>query len=224
MFLNNDVIFSENTIKTLINYLEKTNDKILIAPRLLNTDGTIQHSVASFQSLWLSFTAYFFLYKLFPKSKYFNRYYLINMGVEETMEVDAVTGAFMILKREEVLSLNGFDENYFFYGEDNDLCKRFRDAGGKIIYFPKTKLTHLKGGTKKTNWFNAKNHTLSVIYLYHKHYPFYKRIVALFLFFLGSLLRATIYLLKYIFTLNRRYLEELKIKLKIIPLIMGFKN
>ncbi len=224
LFLNNDVIFEENTIKSLLHYLDKKNEKILIAPKLLNADGTIQHSIYSFQNLWLSFTTYFFLYKLFPKSKYFNRYYLMNKGVEEIIEVEGITGAFMLFNKEDILELNGFDEDFFFYGEDNDLCKRFSDMGGKIIYYPKVKITHLKGGTKKTNWFHEKNHTLSVLFLFKKHFPFYKRIIVYIFFYLGTILRSVLFLFAYLFTMNSNYLTESKLKLKSLIITTSSKT
>jgi GT2 family glycosyltransferase len=87
LFLNNDIIFVENTLQILLEYLIKQKDRILIAPKLLNKDESVQHSVYSFQTLWLSFTTFSFLYRIFPKSKYFNRYYLMNRGINEITEV-----------------------------------------------------------------------------------------------------------------------------------------
>lgn len=223
LFLNNDVIFRENVIESLLKYLDKKNDKLLIAPRLLNLDGTIQHSIYSFQTLWLSFTTYFFFYKLFPKSKYFNRYYLMNKGVKEIINVETVTGAFMLSKKDDILELKGFDEDYFFYGEDNDLCKRFRNAGGKIIYYPKVEVTHLKGATKKSNWFHVKYHTISVVNLFRKHYSFPKRILARILFFIGIILRSILLIASYSYTLNRKHLEDFKLKIKALPIIIKGK-
>ena len=219
LFLNNDTIFVENTLQILLQYLREQKDRILIAPKLLNKDGSVQHSVYSFQTLWLSFTTYFFLYSIFPRSKYFNRYYLMNRGINEITEVETVTGAFMLFNREDVLELDGFDEDYFFYGEDNDLCKRFRDSGGKIIYYPKTKIIHLKGGTSKTDWFHEKHHTLSVLNLFKKHYPFPKRVLAHILFFAGNLVRGILLLFASLITFKTRYFREAMLKFRTLLLI-----
>lgn len=224
LILNNDVIFSENTLGILIDYLKDNNEKILIAPRLLNKDKTIQHSVYRFQTLWLSFTTYFFLYKLFPKSKYFNRYYQINKGINEITEVETITGAFMLFKRKDLLELKGFDEDYFFYGEDNDLCKRFRDNGGKIIYYPHTSVIHLKGATEKTDWFHEKYHALSVLAMFDKHYSLLGRIVAHIFFFLGNVLRSLLLLISYIFTGKETLKLQALLKLKTLPLILRLKS
>jgi len=220
LFLNNDTIFVENTLQILLQYLREQNDRILIAPKLLNKDGSVQHSVYSFQTLWLSFTTYFFLYRMFLRSKYFNRYYLMNRGINEITEVEMVIGAFMLFNRDDVLELGGFDEDYFFYGEDNDLCKRFRDSGGKIIYYPETKIIHLKGGTSKTGWFHEKYHTLAVLNLFKKHYPFYKRILARLFFFTGNILRGILLLITSLLTFKVQYFQEAMLKFKTLLLII----
>ena len=219
LFLNNDTIFVENTLQILLQYLSTQKDRILIAPNLLNKDGSVQHSVYSFQTLWLSFTTYSFLYSIFPRSKYFNRYYLMNRGINEITEVETVTGAFMLFNREDFLKLDGFDEDYFFYGEDNDLCKRFRDAGGKIIYYPETKIIHLKGGTSKADWFHEKNRTLSVLNLFKKHYSFLKRVLAHILFFAGNLVRGILLLIASLITFKTRYFRETLLKFRTLLLI-----
>ncbi|MFV1985157.1 MAG: glycosyltransferase family 2 protein, partial [Thiohalomonadales bacterium] len=219
LFLNNDIIFVENTLQILLQYLSEQKDRILIAPKLLNKDGSVQHSVYSFQTLWLSFTTYSFLYSIFPRSKYFNRYYLMNRGINEITEVETVTGAFMLFNREDFLELDGFDEDYFFYGEDNDLCKRFRDSGGKIIYYPETKIIHLKGGTSKTDWFHEKYRTLSVLNLFKKHYSFPKRVLAHILFFAGNLVRGILLLIASLITFKTRYFRETLLKFRTLLLI-----
>jgi len=224
LFLNNDVLFVENTLKILLQYRERTKDKILMAPKLLNKDETVQHSVYSFLTPWLTFTTFLFLYRLFPRSKYFNRYYLMNRGISEITHVETVTGAFMLFNREDILELNGFDEDFFFYGEDNDLCKRFRAGGGKVVYYPLTKIIHLKGGSPKTDWFHESNNVLSLMNLFNKHYPFPKRVLAYILLYIGNILRALILLFKFLFTMKKKYLREAILKIKTLNLSPGRKK
>jgi GT2 family glycosyltransferase len=219
LFLNNDTLFIENTLQILLQYISEQKDRILIAPKLLNKDGSVQHSVYSFQTLWLSFTTYSFLYSIFPRSKYFNRYYLMNRGINEITEVETVTGAFMLFNRDDFMKLGGFDEDYFFYGEDNDLCKRFRDSGGKIIYYPETKIIHLKGGTSKTDWFHEMHHTQSVLNLFNKHYSILKRILAHILFFIGNLTRGVLLLITSLITFKTRYVRAALLKFRSLLLI-----
>ncbi len=218
IFLNNDVVFIENSILKLLSYLREKNEKILIAPQLLNADGSIQHSVYSFQNLRLTFTTSFFLYALFPKSEFFNKYYFMNRKDFRTAEVDTITGAFMMTKKEYLIELNGFDEDFFFYGEDNDLCKRFRDSSGKVIYFPETKIIHLKGGANSTNWFTERNHALAYLRLFKKHYSLPKRILAYLFYYSGIAIR--IIFLSFLYLVTFRKATKLNIKNKIKTLFI----
>jgi len=219
LFLNNDVIFLENSVLKLLNFLRSKNEKILIAPRLLNSDGSIQYSAYRFQNLWLTFTTSFFLYALFPRSKYFNKYYLINRGGLQVQEIDTITGAFIMGKREDLLALGGFDEYFFFYGEDNDLCKRFREKGGKVIYYPKTKVIHLKGGSNTSSWFSEKNHSIAYLKLFKKYYSFPERILAYIFHYTGIFLRILLLSIKFIFTFRNDVKTALKNKFKTLFLL-----
>ncbi len=216
IFLNNDIIFIENSILKLLDFLRSKREKILVAPQLLNADGTVQYSTYSFQTLWLTFTTSFFIYALFPKSKYFNKYYLMNQKEYSVKEVDTITGAFIMGKKKHIDEINGFDEYFFFFGEDNDLCKRFRENGGKVIYYPETKVIHLKGGssTIQGNWFTEKNHAIAYLKLFKRYYVFPKRILAYLFHYSGIFLRVSLLFLKYIFTFNKNTLNDLKLKTK----------
>lgn len=98
------------------------------------------------------------LSKLFPKSKIFSKYNLTYLDENETTEVDAICGAFMFMKKEVLDKVGFFDEDYFMYGEDIDLCFRIKKAGYKIYYFPKVTTIHLKGeSTSKTKFSYVSN-------------------------------------------------------------------
>ena len=73
LFLNNDTVFFENTIKKIYYFAESSHDPLVVGCKLLNSDNSLQHSVFDFPSPWYVFTSNFFLYALFPKSKYFNK-------------------------------------------------------------------------------------------------------------------------------------------------------
>lgn len=148
----------------------------------------------------------------------------MNRGIDEITEVETITGAFMLFKRDDLVELDGFDEDYFFYGEDNDLCKRFRENGGKIIYYPFTKVVHLKGATQKTNWFHEKNHALSVLTMFDKHYSLLGRIAAHIFFLLGNVLRSLILLISYFLTRREDSKLQALLKLRTLPLILRLKS
>lgn len=87
------------------------------------------------------------LSKVFKKSAFFNGYYCGHLPEDKEHEIDACVGAFMFIKKDLLDKVGYFDEDYFFYGEDLDLCYRFKEAGYKIIYTPITKIIHYKGAS-----------------------------------------------------------------------------
>ncbi len=96
------------------------------------------------------------LHKIFPRSKVFGGYYQSYQDLKTTHEVDAIEGAFMIVRRKtgEQVALapnKWWDEDFFFYGEDLDFCLRVRERGWKIIYHPQVKIWHYKGATHGFN-------------------------------------------------------------------------
>ncbi len=98
------------------------------------------------------------LSKLFPKSKLFSKYNLTYLDENEITEVDAICGAFMFMEKSVLDIVGYFDEDYFMYGEDIDLCFRIKKAGYKIFYFPKVTTIHLKGeSTSKTKFSYVSN-------------------------------------------------------------------
>lgn len=207
LVLNNDTIFLENTIKKVFDFAELKNESLIVGCKLLNSDNSLQHSVYDFPSLWNVFTSNFFLYALFPKNKFFNKYHLMNDGINETTEVDVVTGAFLFGTKEKLKGIGGFDERFFFYNEETDLCYRFKLNGGKVYYYPGTEIIHLKGGTaNKISWFAYKNQSLSTIKFFQKHFSGINFISVLVMHYIGILIRIPIFLIIGLVTFNQNLL------------------
>ncbi|MCU7491568.1 MAG: glycosyltransferase [Ignavibacteria bacterium] len=150
LLLNPDTIVQEDTFQKLISFFEKTPDAGLAGCKVLNSDGTLQLACRrGFPGPWTSFTKVTGLSKLFPKSRLFARYNMTYLSENETYEVDAISGAFMMLKREVYEKVGGFDCQFFMYGEDLDLCYRIQKAGYKVYYVHDTQIIHYKGESTK---------------------------------------------------------------------------
>lgn len=204
LFLNNDTIFLENTIKKVFDFAESIEKPIIIGCKLLNSDKSLQNSVYDFPTLWHVFTSNFFLYVIFPKSKLFSKYHLMNRKIDEITEVDVVTGAFLFGAIDKIKEIGGFDERFFFYNEETDLCYRFKENGGKIYYYPGTAIIHLKGGTaKKNGWFAYKNQSISTIKFFQKHFAGLKYFSAVLFHYFGVFIRIPAFLLFGLITLNK---------------------
>ncbi|MCU7525886.1 MAG: glycosyltransferase [Ignavibacteria bacterium] len=150
LLINPDTIVQEDTFQKLISFFEKTPDAGLAGCKVLNSDGTLQLACRrGFPGPWTSFTKVTGLSKLFPKSRLFARYNMTYLSENETYEVDAISGAFMMLKREVYEKVGGFDCQFFMYGEDLDLCYRIQKAGYKVYYVHDTQIIHYKGESTK---------------------------------------------------------------------------
>lgn len=179
MLLNSDMELTEKSknIDILADYLEDNPDSGIITPKLLLSNGHIDPACHRGEPNLLDIFFYFTGFeKLFPKFKFFNKYHMFYEDLSKTHEVDAVTGACMIMKTSVLKKIGYFDERFFMYSEDMDLCRRFRMSGYKIIYYPKIEIIHhkYKSGLSSTNENikkNISNHFYNSLLLYYdKHY------------------------------------------------------
>lgn len=146
LILNPDTKPLADTITKSINFLDNHRDAGIITCRVELPNGNLDPDCRrSFPTPWRSFCHFSHLSKLFPKTKLFDSYYMAHVSDKVDHEMDSCMGAFMLTKKEVLRKIGLFDEDFFFYGEDLDLCWRAREQGYKIYYTPKTKIIHYKG-------------------------------------------------------------------------------
>lgn len=138
-FLNPDTEVLNNSVNDLFKYLNNHQDIGIIAPKLIQGDSKVQLSVRHFPTLWGVFKEYLFNQK--------NTYNAYAPSSDEPVEVDVVYAAAILIPKNIFKLVNGFDEKYFLYYEDIDLCKKIRKIGNKIIYYPQVSLRHQIGGS-----------------------------------------------------------------------------
>jgi len=169
--LNPDVIINENTFSTLIDYLESNKNVGCIGPKIINVDGTIQHSCKrSFPTPLNSIFRLFYLDKIFSKSKFFGKYNLTYLDVNKIHKVDAISGAFMIFKKSIINEIGLLDEKFFMFGEDIDFCFRIKNKGYDIVYNPETEIMHYKGESVKSAPYDMVNIFYDAMEIYFKKY------------------------------------------------------
>lgn len=173
--LNPDCEVPPGTLSYMIDFMEKNKDVGISSPRVEKTDGTLDKaSHRGFPTPWASFL-YFFL-------KNDRLYHLTDKDMAKIHEVDSVVGAFMLIRRSVIEKVGYFDEDYFLYGEDIDLCFRVKKAGFKVMYVPQVKILHVKGvssGIKKHSQNVSKaslsTKNLAMDYFYSTMKLFYKK-------------------------------------------------
>ena len=156
LLLNPDTLVQEDTIATMLRFFRENDDVGMAGCKIIRPDGTFELACRrSFPSPWVSFTKLTGLSTLFPKSHLFARYNLTYLNEDETYEVDAISGSFMMLRREVYDEIGGLDESYFMYGEDLDWCYRTQQAGWKLYYVHSTKIVHYGGESTKRSSIDA---------------------------------------------------------------------
>lgn len=153
LILNPDTILQEDTLEKCLAYYEDTPSIGCLTCKLILPNGKLDLACRrSFPTPSVALYRIFGLSKLFPKSRIFGKYNLTYLDENQTYEVDAVVGAFMFLSKNVFELIGGFDEDYFMYGEDLDLCYKIKKAGYKIFYYSGTSIIHYKGeSTKKSS-------------------------------------------------------------------------
>lgn len=146
LLINPDTVVQEGTFRTLIKFFQENHDVGMVGCKILNPDGTLQLACRrSFPTPWTALTKVLGFSSLFPSSKFFAKYNLTYLNPDENYEVDAVSGSFMMLKKEVYERIGGLDERFFMYGEDLDWCYRVQQAGWKVFYVSDTQIIHYKG-------------------------------------------------------------------------------
>lgn len=163
LILNPDTIVQEDTLTKLVAFMDDHPGAGAVGCQILNPDGSFaRESRRSFPSPDVALYRMLGLSRLFPRSRTFGRYNMTYLPREETAEVDALSGSCMMLRTSALRTEPGtgdddsrpapaglFDEAFFMYGEDLDLCYRIQKAGWKIFYYPETQIIHYKGESTK---------------------------------------------------------------------------
>lgn len=146
LLINPDTVVQEDSLRAMIEFMESTPDAGLAGCKILNPDGSFEPaSKRGFPSPWSAFSRVFGLSRLFPKSRLFGGYNLTWLDPDSTTEVEALSGCFMFFRGDLLRELDGFDEDFFMYGEDLDICWRVKQEGWQVWYHPATSIIHLKG-------------------------------------------------------------------------------
>ena len=140
---NPDIVISNETIKTLADYMDQHPDIGILCPKLINADGSLQannHRNPTLLDLALRRLVPKCLQKIFKRRM--DAYIMLDVGYEMVCEVPFVSGAFMFCRTEVLKKVGGFDERFFLYFEDADLARSVQKLGYRTVYYPGASVIH----------------------------------------------------------------------------------
>lgn len=225
LFLNPDTVMPEDFLEKTVGNLDAHPNAGALGPRIIDGKGQFSpDGKKSFPSFSVALFKSSGINKIFPKSRYFNKYYAVHIGDNETASVEVLSGCCMMVRRQVIQQIGGaFDEDYFMYCEDVDLSYRITQAGYQNIYFPEVTLIHYKGeSTRKSTLKYIRIFNEALATFVRKHYS--KGEVRLFLFAIqvGILLRAILGGIKSLFKILRLPLFDTLVLLVTLYLMKEF--
>ena len=153
LFMGTDAFPKPGCIQGVVDFLSQTPQAGIATAKLVLRSGKLDMDAhRGFPTPWTALTHFSGLNKVFPKSRLFNNYFLGWQDMAVPHEIDLCISHFMAVKKEVFDKIGRWDEDFFVYGEDVDLCWRTKQAGFKIYYLPQYECLHYKGvsvGTRK---------------------------------------------------------------------------
>ncbi len=169
LLLNPDTLVIGDAIERMLTFMNGHPEVGIAGCKVLNRDGTLQlacrRSIPTPKAAFFRLTG---LSLLFPRSEVMARYNMTYKSPDQTHEVDAVSGAFLMIRRKVVEEIGLLDERFFMYGEELDWCLRAKRAGWAVMYHPDAQIVHYKGESTKYNSRKASYEFYRAMYLFHK--------------------------------------------------------
>jgi len=203
--LNSDTIILEHAIDQMYAFMEENVRTGILGPAILNEDLSTRQTCRIFPTLHTELNWALRLDKIFPGLKFFSLDLMVYFKHDKTSAVDVVPGSCMFIKKEAIDAAGMLDELFFFYAEDVDICKRFKNKGWEVIYFPQARVIHFGGiSTAKAPLRFARQLLIANIQYWRKHYALPKVIGYLMIKLLHYSIRFFGFILLFMMKKNER--------------------
>jgi GT2 family glycosyltransferase len=169
LLLNSDAFPRPGAVAAMVDFLDRRPEAGLVGPRLLNKDGSLQRSCFPFPSPARAWLENLWISAVFPDRPKLGDYR--RWAHDSEREVDWLIGACMLVRREVLERVGGFDERFFMYAEESDWQRRMRDAGWKVLFTPAAEVVHLGGASGANEKAKINRHFFeSLDYYEYKHH------------------------------------------------------
>ncbi|MDD5687527.1 MAG: glycosyltransferase family 2 protein [Elusimicrobia bacterium] len=171
LILNPDTLVVDDSIEKMVEYLEQNSKVGIVGPKILNPDRSLQYTGTKYPNNMNLLFETFFLDKFFPNSKLFGRHKGIYDSYSETAQKEYLQGSCLMMKKQVLADIGFFDEIYFMYFEETDLCYRANKKDWQICRLGNTSIVHFGGGeTGFYDEFRIYQYYKSMLLFYEKHY------------------------------------------------------
>lgn len=151
LLLNPDTELLPQALQTLFDYLSQNPKSAVVAPKLLNSDGSLQRSVRRFPNFKTVLYRYTFFKKLGIFSKEEAKNKMADFSFEEEKSVEQPAGAALLIRRDILEKVGRLDPTFFLFYEEVDLCRRIKRRGHDIVYLPASRVVHHEGKSRQKN-------------------------------------------------------------------------
>jgi len=149
LLLNSDTVVLDNAIAKTVAFADAHAEAAVVGCKVLNPSRTLQRNCFMYPSILNLFLYATFLYKIFPKSKFFGRERMTWWDFGDVREVETICGCFSLVRKKAIEQVGLMDPMYFVYGDDPDWCYRFKEAAWKIMFTPVPEIIHYGGQTTR---------------------------------------------------------------------------
>jgi hypothetical protein len=171
--LNPDTEAAPGAFTELVRFVDQNPEVGLAGPKILDTGGGLQYSCRRFPTHWTGlFNRYSLWTRLFPGNPWSRAYLMLDFDHAAPRDVDWLSGACLVARREVVDRVGPLDPEFFLFNEDVDWCRRMHAAGYRVVYRPEATVTHAIGASKGALplWLIWRRH-MGMRHYFHKHHP-----------------------------------------------------
>ena len=152
LLFNPDCRFLEtDSLAKMVDYLDRNPDVGMLGPKILNPDGTLQYSARRFPNMFAAVFRHTMFGKLFPHNRFVREYLMTDWAHDQVTDIDWLSGAALMIRRETIDRIGLIDEQFFMYCEDVDWCRRAHSMGWRVVYFPMASVSHRIGAASDKN-------------------------------------------------------------------------
>lgn len=150
LLLNPDTVLIDDSVSELVEYMDRNPQCGAAGPKVLNPDGSLQLACRrAFPTPSAAFFRLTYLSRLFPKHQLFARYNLTHADPDLELDVDALSGSCMMVRKSAIDQIGLLDEDIFMFGEDIDWCWRLKEKDWTVNYVPAAKVYHYHGASSR---------------------------------------------------------------------------